>query len=301
MHLAVNVVVFRTEDGLCLFDPLPRRPLDLGGRTAGMKKLRMFFSDEHGLLAYIEQYGGTEAVRHIVLTHHHPDHCCALFCAFGERRKVFPNATVWTPCETELNRYSDAYIPVSQRYESRPASEFGAIRMYTTNVHARRHTTYLLDAEDCKVVVWGDMMPTALHLRSKFSRVHLRCEPPPFIFQLARKSAKNNWIMDFLPGPLLQSYAVSPKRWNPAPAKTLKRAIFLGFIEIAVALRALMYVSTALLSLIADTLSRFSFGGLRYYACGVKDEAVIDYLQRPGISLICKVQTTDAPAISKGF
>ena len=154
---------------------------------------RMFFTDEHGLLGYLQQFGGVKEVRHIVLTHHHPDHCCGLFCAEGQRRRVFPNATVWTPCEEELKRYSDIYIPRSQQYETRPASDFGALRTYTTDIHARKHTSYLLKTTGKNVVVWGDMMPTALHLRHKFSRVHLRCEPPPFIFSLARESAANGW------------------------------------------------------------------------------------------------------------
>lgn len=183
-RLAVNVLVLRTSRGLLLFDPGAGDPsVWIDGLDEQTR--RMDFSYSGGLFSYLNHLGGAEAVSDIVLTHHHPDHFAALFTAFGRHCKVFPNARLFSPMPSEVVRYSRAYLNADDAYNIEPIpSQLLPFETFKSDCHCHNHTTYRLKLASGEILlVWGDLLPTAMHLRPKFRALALP-DPPPFFFDL---------------------------------------------------------------------------------------------------------------------
>ncbi|GAB4156471.1 MAG: hypothetical protein Kow00107_06040 [Planctomycetota bacterium] len=180
VRLAVNVLVLQADDGLVLFDPGPGDPSCwIDGLDSETR--RMNFTMYGGLQRYLSGKGGAESVSRILLTHCHPDHIIALFTSEGRRCKAFPNAVVHVADEVRFRRYSREYLGAPDAYHvlplprKRPGFDY-----QVCNFHARRHTTFKLTCDKGEIVVWGDLLPTAMHLREKNYSLLMGGDRPSF-------------------------------------------------------------------------------------------------------------------------
>ena len=197
VRLAVNVLVCESSEGLWIFDPGPGDPgawiddIDDEAR-------RMRFIVHGQLLNYLQPLGGPNAVTNIVLTHHHCDHCGALFTVRGARERVFVNARIWSPDVVELGRLSAAYLGQEDVYPiGNPHSPAAPFDAYSCDCHMPHHTTYVLEYGTTKLVVWGDIIPTAMHLRPRFRRLLFDEQPPDFYSRLLAQSVQDRYVNFF--------------------------------------------------------------------------------------------------------
>ena len=148
----------------------------------------MNFTASGGLFSFLAERGGREKVTDVFLTHHHPDHICALYTIAGRREKVFKKAVVWSCVPETVRKYSLEFLGDEDAYTVCPLPSSSEIfYLYQTNIHAPCHTVYEIINPQKNVIIWGDLLPTAMHLRPKFRKVLFPAGSPSFYEGLMEK------------------------------------------------------------------------------------------------------------------
>ncbi len=175
--LALNPLLVRTGDRNVL--------IDTGIGDKWNDKARKIYAIEkpETLVQSIESKGLTvDQIDTVVLTHLHFDHCggSTRYDDTGRLVPTFPNATYYVPrgdWEVAMNpheriraSYVDIdYMPLQEagvlKFVEDAAEPVPGIRYHVTGGHARYHAVILLESAGRKAIYWGDIIPTANHLK----------------------------------------------------------------------------------------------------------------------------------------
>lgn len=191
-----------------------------------------------GLPAELGRLGLAPAdVTHVVLTHLHFDHAGGLATAEAPAAPAFPNARV----VVQRGELEDAAADCPLCRASYVAADLDAVRdrllviegdpelvpgvrLVRTGGHTRAHQVVRVEGPDGEAVVWGDLVPTASHLRPHWVMgfdlfpVDAYAQKRRLLPEAAARGAVS--VLYHEPGPALGTLAADGDAWRlePPPA-----------------------------------------------------------------------------------